>query len=58
MALSHIWNLAKKQERGENAHSATRIDGIKYGRILQTLSHNILTLVKVTTLTGFFLFLF
>ena len=40
--LSSIWNLAENQERGKYAYSATEIDGIKSGRILQTLFRNLL----------------
>lgn len=39
------WNLAKNEERGKNAHSATRIDGIMSGRIVQAPSRNIITLI-------------
>lgn len=53
MALSHIWNLAKN-EWGKNVHSATRIEGIKYGRILQTLSQNILILILDNNPNNFF----
>ena len=40
--LSSIWNLAENQERGKYAYSATEIDGIKSGRILQILFRNLL----------------
>lgn len=39
------WNLAKNEGGGKNAHSATGVDGIMSGRILPTLSGNIMTLI-------------